>query len=193
MVIYLSLLGILGAIFGSFASALIPRLKSGRNMTHERSECPHCEHTLSWYDLIPVISWLSTFGKCRYCHTSIPLYHISLEVVMILSFIGVGYFLGGIPTDTLGYFHIFLGLTAAFVGVVIVFYDLLYMEIPDAVVLPYIGILGITLGVSQFIDWNFFGYFIAFDSVFLSSPLINAALGAGLIYTFFYLQIVISK
>lgn len=40
-----------------------------------RSACPACHHTLAWYDLIPVISWIMLHGQCRYCQTPIsPLY-----------------------------------------------------------------------------------------------------------------------
>src|SRR3546814_9400648 len=33
----------------------------------ERSHCPHCGHQLSWYENIPVFSWLALRGKCRSC------------------------------------------------------------------------------------------------------------------------------
>src|SRR3546814_360276 len=37
----------------------------------ERSHCPHCGHQLSWYENIPVFSWLALRGKCRSCRAPI--------------------------------------------------------------------------------------------------------------------------
>ncbi len=45
-----------------------------------RSMCTHCFHQLSYYDLIPVISWLMLRGKCRYCHKKISLQYPVIEV-----------------------------------------------------------------------------------------------------------------
>ena len=33
----------------------------------ERSHCPHCKTPLSWYENIPLFSWLALRGKCRHC------------------------------------------------------------------------------------------------------------------------------
>ena len=42
---------------------------------YTRSACPTCSHTLAWYDLIPIFSWLLLRGHCRYCNAPIsPLY-----------------------------------------------------------------------------------------------------------------------
>lgn len=37
----------------------------------ERSHCPHCKHTLSWFENIPLISWLALRGRCRHCKAPI--------------------------------------------------------------------------------------------------------------------------
>ena len=37
----------------------------------EPSHCPHCKHKLSWYENIPLFSWLVLRGKCRHCHAPI--------------------------------------------------------------------------------------------------------------------------
>jgi prepilin signal peptidase PulO-like enzyme (type II secretory pathway) len=36
-----------------------------------RSVCPSCHHQLEPKDLVPVFSWLSLRGKCRYCSNPI--------------------------------------------------------------------------------------------------------------------------
>ena len=37
----------------------------------ERSHCPHCKHQLSWYENIPVFSWLALRGSGRE-HLAVP-------------------------------------------------------------------------------------------------------------------------
>lgn len=74
------LVGLLGLAAGSFVNALVWRLheragkkklskkrKKELSILHGRSMCPDCHHQLAINDLIPVLSWLSFGGKCRYC------------------------------------------------------------------------------------------------------------------------------
>ena len=53
----------------------------------ERSHCPHCRHQLSWYENIPVFSWLALRGKCRACKAPIsmqyPLVELLTAVLMV--------------------------------------------------------------------------------------------------------------
>ena len=48
-----------------------------------RSQCPHCHHTLSVIDLIPVVSYLILKGKCRHCQASISPMYPSLELACL--------------------------------------------------------------------------------------------------------------
>ncbi|KRB10964.1 A24 family peptidase [Lysobacter sp. Root690] len=51
----------------------------------ERSHCPHCKHQLSWYENIPLFSYLALRGKCRHCKTPIsPQYPIVEFLTMVL-------------------------------------------------------------------------------------------------------------
>lgn len=50
----------------------------------ERSHCPHCKTTLRWYDNIPVFSWLSLGGKCRYCKAPISAQYPAVEALTML-------------------------------------------------------------------------------------------------------------
>lgn len=77
---------VLGTIFGSTSSALIHRLPKNISWATGRSECPKCHHPLAWYDLIPLLSYLFLLGKCRYCHKSIPITYLLLEIAVGLGF-----------------------------------------------------------------------------------------------------------
>lgn len=102
---------LIGAIFGSYAVATVWRLRSRELSTarsadlstadqkeHQQlikraqldkvtiatdhSRCLHCQHRLTWFDLIPIISWLSLRGHCRYCNKSIGWTEFLTEVVL---------------------------------------------------------------------------------------------------------------
>ncbi len=47
----------------------------------ERSHCPHCHHQLSWYENIPVFSWLVLRGKCRHCKAPISVQYPFVELL----------------------------------------------------------------------------------------------------------------
>lgn len=81
---------ILGLVFGSFINVCALRYNSDTKATKGRSKCPNCDHTLAWYDLIPLFSYISTGGKCRYCHNKIssryPIVELLFAVVYTLVF-----------------------------------------------------------------------------------------------------------
>ena len=50
----------------------------------ERSHCPHCGHQLSWYENIPVLSWVALRGRCRSCRAPISVQYPAVELVTAL-------------------------------------------------------------------------------------------------------------
>lgn len=47
----------------------------------ERSHCTHCKHALSWYENIPVLSWIALGGKCRNCKAPISIQYPLVELL----------------------------------------------------------------------------------------------------------------
>lgn len=92
MPVFPYLLGILGLIVGSFLNVVILRREQDKSLGG-RSGCPHCKTTLSWYELIPVISFLVQGGKCRTCKKNISFQYIIVELATGLSFFAGGLFL----------------------------------------------------------------------------------------------------
>lgn len=84
---------ILGAVFGSFVGAFTWRLKYHKDWVKGRSECEHCHHKLTPLDLIPVISWISLGGRCRYCRKPIGWTTLLLELGLGAAFVVSFYFL----------------------------------------------------------------------------------------------------
>jgi leader peptidase (prepilin peptidase)/N-methyltransferase len=84
---------LLGLCFGSFALAVADRERSKRDWVRGRSVCESCHHKLGFLDLVPVLSWLSTAGHCRYCRVKLsvryPLVEAGVGVVFLLSYLAV--------------------------------------------------------------------------------------------------------
>ncbi|MCH5462802.1 prepilin peptidase [Lactobacillus sp. LC28-10] len=59
---------IIGLIIGSFLFASYSRLQLGGSIFYPaRSRCDSCSETISWFDLVPVVSYLVLRGRCRWC------------------------------------------------------------------------------------------------------------------------------
>jgi len=87
MTILLIIIGvILGAVMGSFGLVLLDRWEDLKSVVTGRSMCLSCKHPLAAKDLIPLISYLSTKGKCRYCGVDIPMSCPITEIIMAVVF-----------------------------------------------------------------------------------------------------------
>ena len=49
---------LIGITFGSFFTLAVYRIPLGKDITHERSFCPNCNHKLGFLDLIPIFSYI---------------------------------------------------------------------------------------------------------------------------------------
>ena len=58
---------ILGTVMGSFYYVVGTRLVQHESLIKPRSHCTYCNHVLSWYELIPILSFLFLKGKCMHC------------------------------------------------------------------------------------------------------------------------------
>jgi leader peptidase (prepilin peptidase)/N-methyltransferase len=85
-----------GAVAGSALECLAWRIVHREPWAGGRSHCPACGHTLGFFDLIPVFSWLALRGRCRYCGARIGAQHVLCEALMggafvcLLARFGVG-------------------------------------------------------------------------------------------------------
>jgi leader peptidase (prepilin peptidase)/N-methyltransferase len=71
---------LLGMIIGSFLNVCIDRIPKGGSILSPPSRCDTCGHRLLFIDLIPILSYLTQKGKCRYCKASIPLRNPLVEL-----------------------------------------------------------------------------------------------------------------
>lgn len=77
----------IGTLFGSFFTLAVYRIPLGKDITHERSFCPNCNHRLGFLDLIPILSYICLGGKCRYCKQKIRPRYFLLEIMSGVVFV----------------------------------------------------------------------------------------------------------
>jgi len=73
------LLFVLGATIGSFLNVVVFRLPRGESLVHPRSRCLSCGHALGVLDLFPVLSYLFSRGRCRYCQRGFSARYMLVE------------------------------------------------------------------------------------------------------------------
>ena len=86
--------GLLGLAFGSFLNVCLSRWPADESIIRPRSHCRNCDHTLTWWENIPVLSWIILRGRCRSCHAAIswryPL--VELAIGLLWAYIASGYY-----------------------------------------------------------------------------------------------------
>lgn len=82
---------IFGAIFGSYSTLFAYRLPLNESCFGRyfgpKSRCPNCGKIIRTRELIPIINWLFTRGKCSNCGFKIPRSHLFIEVSCAILFI----------------------------------------------------------------------------------------------------------
>ena len=119
------LIFILGACFGSFSNVCIYRLPINKQIISGRSFCPRCKKKISWFDNLPLISFLFLNGKCRKCKKVIPLRYFIVEITTGIIFLLI--YLNYNDLSTI----IFLSVLSL-IYIIIFFIDLENFIIPDS-------------------------------------------------------------
>lgn len=123
---YLTLVGVLGLLIGSFLNVVIHRVPAGLSLVSPGSACPACAHPVRAYDNVPVLSWLVLRGRCRDCAAPIAARYPLVELATGLLFVLVGWRFGTTP-----YAAAALVVTAA--GIALVMIDLDHRRLPFGV------------------------------------------------------------
>lgn len=156
---------LLGLCFGSFVNAFVWRLheqetkkklskkqKDELSVLHGRSMCVYCRHELAWYDLLPVASWLSLGGKCRYCRRSISWQYPAVELLtaglFILSYAAWPY--GFYEPAGVVLFALWLVFIVGFMALAV--YDIRWMLLPNRMVYPLIWLAVVQVGIRAVLD-----------------------------------------
>lgn len=148
---------LLGLCFGSFVNAWVWRLheqskpKKKRaasdeelSVTKGRSMCPHCKHTLGFWDLLPVISWLSLGRKCRYCRNSISWQYPFVEIfTAVLFVVSYQFWPADLGLDWTYWVQFGIWLIAIIIGMALAIYDVRWMLLPNRLVVALASVGGL--------------------------------------------------
>ena len=81
------LAALLGLCMGSFLNCLAWRIVHGESALKGRSHCDVCGHVLGPKDLVPVVSFLASRGKCRYCGAKLSARHLAAEIATGVTYV----------------------------------------------------------------------------------------------------------
>lgn len=193
-------LSLIGATLGSFVGAQVWRIRAkqliedeaaGESINHselrrlkpllkpvaaDRSECIHCHHTLAWYDLLPIVSWLTLGGKCRYCKRPIGKMEILLEIGLAAIF-AVSYIAWPYPfTNMVAIVPFAVWLLACVLMALLFAYDARWSLLPFGVNIALIGVGVVFISVSFALG--------LYADVPLWSPLLALGIIGGLYFIF---------
>jgi leader peptidase (prepilin peptidase)/N-methyltransferase len=122
-------IGVLGACVGSFLNVCIYRLPRNESLVWPGSRCTSCGRSLSWFDNLPILSWVVLGGRCRTCRAPVSAMYPIVEATTALAFIG-GYLLYGITP--LGVVRVLFACAL----IVLFVTDLQHKILPNAITLP---------------------------------------------------------
>jgi len=164
----IALAGLLGLLIGSFLNVVIHRLPQmmeqqwdaecaqhqaaktdtaytpatpAITLSRPRSRCPHCQHTISWIENIPVVSWLFLRGKCKQCRQRISVRYPLVEIATASLFAWCIHHWGFTPAG-----WAWCGFSAALLTLALIDWDTTFL--PDDITLPLVwaGLLATALG-----------------------------------------------
>lgn len=124
---------LIGLIIGSFLSVVIFRLNKKGGILMGRSECHKCLKQLKWYDLFPVLSYIFLVGKCRNCKKTISPVYPLLELVTAFS-LSLFYIIYKPIWGIIDFYYLIV--IVSFIA--LIFFDYLYLIVPDKIILPLI-------------------------------------------------------
>ena len=166
------LLFVLGLIVGGFLNVFIYRVPRKISLIRV-SRCPRCDQALRVREIIPLLSYLTLRGKCRYCRKAISLRYPLVETLTGLLFAALFSQFGVSFKTPVAFFFASVLLAAGAI-------DIQKKIIPNKLVLPGLAIGLFFLTLKIFFNTDFLP--LAGVSSSPLAPLLGMLLGGGLIF-----------
>ncbi|MBA2474372.1 MAG: prepilin peptidase [Actinobacteria bacterium] len=136
-----------GLALGSFLNVVAARVPLRRSLVRPRSACMSCAVAIAPYDNVPLVSYALLRGRCRSCHTRIPLTYPAVELATAILLAGC----------VLAFGLSARALVAAFFCAVLVAVsatDLAHRIIPNRIVLPAtVIVLAARIAIQPGLEW----------------------------------------
>ncbi|SEQ11095.1 type 4 prepilin peptidase 1 Aspartic peptidase. MEROPS family A24A [Virgibacillus subterraneus] len=165
---------LLGLIFGSFFNVVGLRLPENIPFANDRSICPHCKHQLSWFENIPIISFVIQGAKCRHCKKEISFIYPVIELFTGILF-ALSYSLLGLNLE------IITAILLISMLMIILVSDITYMLIPNRVLLFFLPLFIIIRIIQPLNPWwsSILGVIIGITILALIIIISRGGMGAG--------------
>ena len=134
-----------GLLIGSFLNVVIARVPDGRSIVRPGSACPRCAHELSWWENVPVASWLALRARCRSCRLPISARYPLVELLTGILFGLVAWRMGpvwALPTV----------LFFAAASIALAFIDLDTRRLPNPIVFTTQAVVAVGLTAAALAD-----------------------------------------
>lgn len=131
-----------GAIVGSFLNVVIYRMPLGKSLNNPPSGCPNCNYRLTFWDNIPLLSFLFLRARCRDCRMPISWRYFCVELFTACLWTAL-YDRLATPQQISWINYVFYALFASIL-IAMVFIDLDHFIAPDE-----LNTLAIGLGVGR--------------------------------------------
>lgn len=151
---------VLGAIIGSFLNVLALRYNTGRSI-RGRSACPSCLHSLTWFELIPIFSFLALKGRCRICKSKLSFQYPVVEFLTGILFVLIFFKSASVLS-----FLFIAFLTCIFITIGI--YDIRHTIVPNGLSFS----VGLLAFLGLFIDFNSISFVVPTFSAFFAGPIV---------------------
>lgn len=149
-----------GAVVGSFLNVCIHRLPSGSSVVWPRSACTHCGRQLTWFENIPILSYIVLGGRCRTCRDRIGVRYPIVELLTAALFAGAWWYYG---PGVLLVSRLLFGCAL----IVLFAIDLEHQLLPNVITLPGV-VVGFAFSVLTEPGWRM--------------SILGIALGGGVLY-----------
>ena len=158
------LIGVVGAMVGSFLNVVIHRVPRGESVVTPPSRCPHCGRRLGVFENVPIVGWIAVGGRCRTCNAPVSLRYPFVEAATALLFL-LHYAVFGLEP------LFFVRIVFACLMLVLFYIDLDHQLLPNVLTLPGL-VFGLTASLFVAPGWR--------DAV------IGALFGGGILLALFY-------
>jgi leader peptidase (prepilin peptidase)/N-methyltransferase len=160
---------VFGVVIGSFLNVCLYRFHTGKSLMGG-SHCMSCASPLRWYDLFPLLSYLTLRGRCRQCSAYIPPRYFWVELLTGLLFGAVVMFVSNPLFWPLLFF-----LMAVLVLVLV--YDIMHMIIPHEFVYALCAVAIILVA---------YDFYLWFDAMSALYYLLAGLIAGGFFYTLWW-------
>jgi len=157
-----------GLLVGSFLNVVIHRLPREESIVWPGSRCTGCKTPLSWFENVPLLSYLCLRGRCRTCRAPISLRYPAIEALTGVLFALVALRFGVSPMTVFGCLFAAALVATAFI-------DLDHQIIPDEISLGGLALAMVAVPTLHWLAGD------AFGTALLQSAA-GAALGGGILW-----------